>query len=258
MTKISDFTALAGAGVDQAADVVPIVDMSEAGAVRNKKISVAELLGLAFSAEAIDDRVAALLTAGSNITLTYDDVANTLTIAATTSSSGISDFNEAVDDRVAALIDPGAGISVTYDDVAGTLVIANVGAGASYATAAEIRTGTEASKAIAPDQLFAAAVSVALADGATITPDFATGINFHVALAGNRTLANPTNVKAGQSGRIRVAQDATGSRTLSFGANWLFAGGDPTLSTAANAIDVIAYYCHSATEIEASIVKALA
>lgn len=32
--------------------------------------------------EAVDDRVAALLVAGSNITLTYDDVANTLTIAA--------------------------------------------------------------------------------------------------------------------------------------------------------------------------------
>lgn len=34
-------------------------------------------------AEAVDDRVAALLIAGTNITLTYDDTANTLTIAAT-------------------------------------------------------------------------------------------------------------------------------------------------------------------------------
>lgn len=34
-------------------------------------------------AEAVDDRVAALLTAGANVTLTYDDAANTLTIAAT-------------------------------------------------------------------------------------------------------------------------------------------------------------------------------
>lgn len=32
--------------------------------------------------EAVDDRVASLLVAGSNITLTYNDVANTLTIAA--------------------------------------------------------------------------------------------------------------------------------------------------------------------------------
>ncbi|MER2558351.1 MAG: hypothetical protein ABTQ93_12865 [Candidatus Competibacter denitrificans] len=33
--------------------------------------------------EAVDDRVAALLTAGTNVTMTYDDAANTLTIAAT-------------------------------------------------------------------------------------------------------------------------------------------------------------------------------
>jgi hypothetical protein len=41
------------------------------------------LLDTAALAERIDDRVAALLVAGSNITLTYNDVANTLTIAAT-------------------------------------------------------------------------------------------------------------------------------------------------------------------------------
>lgn len=39
-------------------------------------------------AEAVDDRVAALLVAGSNITLTYNDPANTLTIAATGGSAG--------------------------------------------------------------------------------------------------------------------------------------------------------------------------
>lgn len=46
MTKVSDFSALTGAGVDQANDLLEIVDMSEAGAARNKKITVAELLGL--------------------------------------------------------------------------------------------------------------------------------------------------------------------------------------------------------------------
>lgn len=38
--------------------------------------------------ESVDDRVSSLLVAGSNITLTYNDVANTLTVAATTSGSG--------------------------------------------------------------------------------------------------------------------------------------------------------------------------
>jgi hypothetical protein len=46
MTKISSLTSLAGGGVDQANDLLTIVDMSEAGAARNKKITVADLLGL--------------------------------------------------------------------------------------------------------------------------------------------------------------------------------------------------------------------
>jgi hypothetical protein len=40
--------------------------------------------------EAVDDRVASLLVAGANITLTYDDVANTLTVASTASGGGSS------------------------------------------------------------------------------------------------------------------------------------------------------------------------
>lgn len=39
-------------------------------------------------AESVDDRVAALLVAGSNVTLTYDDVANTLTIASAGGGGG--------------------------------------------------------------------------------------------------------------------------------------------------------------------------
>ena len=98
-----------------------------------------------------------------------------------------------------------------------------------------------------------------LADAATVTIDGDTGFNFNLTLGGNRTLANPTNMKPGQSGRIRIKQDATGSRTLVFGANWLFPGGtDPVLSTAANAIDVIAYFVNAANEIEASAIKAMA
>jgi hypothetical protein len=38
--------------------------------------------------EAIDDRVASLLVAGTNVTLTYNDVANTLTIASSGGGGG--------------------------------------------------------------------------------------------------------------------------------------------------------------------------
>jgi len=97
---------------------------------------------------------------------------------------------------------------------------------------------------------------VALTDGATITPDFATGNNFSVTLAGNRTLANPSNLTAGQSGVIVVTQDGTGSRTLAFGSYWKFAGGTaPTLTAGTGgAVDVIAYYVESATRITAQTI----
>jgi hypothetical protein len=81
-----------------------------------------------------------------------------------------------------------------------------------------------------------------LTDGATITPDFALANNFTVTLGGNRTLANPTNLTAGQSGSIFIVQDGTGSRTLAYGNQYDFIGGTaPTLSTAASSVDRIDY-----------------
>lgn len=94
----------------------------------------------------------------------------------------------------------------------------------------------------------------ALADGATITPDFSLSNDFTVTLGGNRILANPTNVAAGQSGVIHLIQDGIGSRTLAWGAYWNFAGGTaPVLSTTAAAIDVIAYSVRTATSIVATL-----
>lgn len=96
----------------------------------------------------------------------------------------------------------------------------------------------------------------ALTDGATITPDFAAANNFSVTLGGSRTLANPTNLTAGQSGTIVITQDGTGSRTLAYGSYFKFAGGTaPTLTTTAAAVDVIAYYVESSTRITARILN---
>jgi hypothetical protein len=81
-----------------------------------------------------------------------------------------------------------------------------------------------------------------LTDGATITPDMADSNNFTVTLGGNRTLANPSNLTAGQSGSIFIVQDGTGSRTLAYGTQYDFIGGTaPTLSTALNSVDRIDY-----------------
>jgi hypothetical protein len=133
--------------------------------------------------------------------------------------------------------------------------------GAAEASDSEIWTGSNTSKIITPRRLFTASAEVTLTDGATITPDFNTGINFKVTLGGNRTLANPTNAKSGQSGVIVVSQDGTGSRTLVYGGNWRFPGGSASggvLSTAANTVDTIAYFVRADGSIIATLTKAFA
>jgi len=91
---------------------------------------------------------------------------------------------------------------------------------------------------------------VTLTDAATVAIDLALGNHHQVTLGGNRTLGAPTNVVAGQSGVIRVVQDGTGSRVLSYNAIFKFPGGTaPTLTTAANSVDLLAFHVESATRI---------
>lgn len=98
----------------------------------------------------------------------------------------------------------------------------------------------------------------ALTDGTTITANFALANNFSVTLGGNRTLANPSNLTAGQSGAIFITQDGTGSRTLAFGSYWDFSGGTaPTLTTTASAVDLLVYTVRSTTSIHAQLITNL-
>ena len=98
-----------------------------------------------------------------------------------------------------------------------------------------------------------------LTDGATITPDFSTGFNFQVTISGNRVLANPTSPKVGQSGIILVTQDATGTRTLSFGNAYKFAGGAaPTISSGANQKTALCYSVVSSSYIIVTTILAVA
>jgi hypothetical protein len=91
-----------------------------------------------------------------------------------------------------------------------------------------------------------------LTSGATVTPDFNDSNNFTLTLGENLTIANPTNLTAGQSGSIFLVQDATGSRTAAWGSYWDFAGGTaPVLTTAASSVDRVDYVVRSSTSIHA-------
>jgi len=67
---------------------------SQTGAVVLTTTNVAEGTNLYFTDERVDDRVGSLLQAGTNITLNYDDTANTLTISATAGAGGITTVQE--------------------------------------------------------------------------------------------------------------------------------------------------------------------
>lgn len=80
-------------------------------------------------------------------------------------------------------------------------------------------------------------------DAATVNWNCDSGGIGTVTLAGNRTIAAPTNLKKGTY-ILHVKQDATGSRTVTWNAVFKWPGGTaPTLSTAASAHDIITFVC---------------
>ncbi|REJ66027.1 MAG: hypothetical protein DWQ28_08030 [Proteobacteria bacterium] len=128
----------------------------------------------------------------------------------------------------------------------------------SAATKAEIKADGSATFAgTITAQANAVAEIGTLTSASTVTPDFATHCNFTLTLGTNVTLANPSNLTAGQSGSIFLVQDGTGSRTITFGSYWDFAGGTaPTLSTAANSVDRLDYIVRTTGSIHAVVTLA--
>jgi hypothetical protein len=117
----------------------------------------------------------------------------------------------------------------------------------NMAAAADFRAGT-AGKILPADQVFTAEVAITFS--ATPTFDFSTFLNASIVLTANITSMTWSNMKAGQAGLLRFVQDGTGNRTIPaiVNSNLKCAGGcNYTLSTAANAVDVLAYQCILAT-----------
>ena len=133
-----------------------------------------------------------------------------------------------------AVADGGTGASTLTGIIkgSGTSALTTATAGTDYAGIDTAQTFTKGQRG----------EITTLTDGSTITPDMSDSNNFTVTLGGNRTLANPSNLTAGQSGSIFIVQDGTGGRTLAYGTQYDFIGGTaPTLSTGANAVDRIDY-----------------
>lgn len=82
-----------------------------------------------YTDERVADKIGGILTASGNLSVAYDDAADTITISEALTTNDIAEgdnlyyTNERVDDRVGALIIGGANITATYNDGAGTLTI---------------------------------------------------------------------------------------------------------------------------------------
>jgi len=91
---------------------------------------------------------------------------------------------------------------------------------------------------------------VTLADDVSLSWNAANGSMARVTLGGNRTLAAPTNLKPGPY-YLFVTQDAVGSRTLNYGAEFVHAS-TPQLSSSPNATDCF-YYVSDGTKLYGGI-----
>ena len=115
------------------------------------------------------------------------------------------------------------------------------------------QTGDESASGIKTFTDAVRGTPAALTAGATVTPDFATANDFTLTPNQNFTLANPTNVVVGQSGSIKITQDAT-PRTIAYGTSWKFSGAVLGVLTAiAGRFDTLYYDVRSATHIEVSL-----
>lgn len=99
-------------------------------------------------------------------------------------------------------------------------------------------------------------IPATLTDAASITWDAEPGQTASVTLAANRALANITNPQVGATYILRIIQDGTGGRTLSYGANYDFGvAGTPTLSTGANKWDLLTVYVATSSKFLSTLTK---
>ena len=243
---VSGNASIVNADINASAAIVDtkLATIATAGKVSNSATTAAS----ANTASAIVARDASGNFTAGTITAALTGNASTATTLATARNiQGVSfDGSAAI-----TVVTAGSGISVTGTAVANTGVLSVNGSTGAITNIA----ATNAAQSYTAAQR---GTISALTDGATITADFAVANNFSVTLGGNRTLANPSNQTAGQSGCIWITQDGTGSRTLAYGSQWDFTGGTaPTLSTAAAAVDCLVYAVQSSTKITATLITNL-
>lgn len=130
----------------------------------------------------------------------------------------------------------------------------------SAAAASDVRAGSDTGKAATVGGMYGGLAEVALTysssnivtSGSTL--DNTAFVNGSITLTQNSTIPNLTNPVVGRVGRIRLTQDGTTARTLSYGGNFKFPGNvTPTMTTTLGAVAFLDYEVVSSTYIRANL-----
>ncbi len=149
--------------------------------------------------------------------------------------------------RIEAFVDGTPGTN----DMPGRLVFSTTADGASSVTEA---MRIDSTQRVIVQKSSNGATAALTSSSASIAVDMNSANNFTHTTTENTTLANPTNMTAGQYGSIVITQGAT-ARTMAFGSYWKFAGGTaPSLTASPGAVDVLVYYIESSTRITARLI----
>jgi hypothetical protein len=208
--------------------------------------------------------------AGTGISITSGEISSTITqytdsnarsaISASgslsyDSATGVISYTGPTTSDYRAAFSAGTGITITDGVIASTVSagIANVVEDTSPQLGGELDgQGNTISNVNFKDYK---ETNYALSYASTITPDVANGNVQTVTLTGNVTFSAFANPETGQSITLIVKQDATGSRTLT--STMKFAGGEKTLTTDANSVDIISVF-YDGTTYFASLAKGFA
>jgi len=218
------------------------------------RVIASALTGLSTATNAAITATDSILVAAGKLQAQITSILSTLTIKADT------DYVEGevslINADLATKITASSTNTLTNKSISGsTNTLTNI----SQSSVTNLTTDLSGKAGIASNNVFTVAQRggvVTLTDAATISSDFNASNFFTVTLGGNRTLGNPSNEVAGQSGSIFIVQDTTGTRTLAFASDWDFAGGTaPSLTTTANAVDRLDYLVRASGSIHANLVK---
>jgi hypothetical protein len=148
-----------------------------------------------------------------------------------------------------------AGSGITISGATGNVTITATANLANYVT-------TDTTQTITGDKTFSGTTSLetykeqvyAAGNQTNYTPAASDGPVHTLTATGTLTLNAPSGMSTGGSIVLIIRQDGTGGRTLSANSAYKFAGGLKTLSTAANAIDVVTVF-YDGTNYLASLTK---